>query len=281
MNITVVSSPEVFAEKAESLLLKKEACNNLMLGLLNRLLENGKTNAEYYLGYVEINNQVIFAFMRTAPNNWIMADVDHVADSVIASVANFMFENNLEVPGILGPVRSTNLFVNKWTELTDGNASVHMEQLIYQLDKVNHVPMTDGILVEANRAHHALLTQWLEQFGLQANETITASKAARTAINFINNRTVYLWEVEGVPVSMVNQSRKTKHGATINAVFTPDEFKRKGYATSAVAALSRRILEDGFQFCSLYTDKANPTSNSIYKKIGYYVVGDSIVYKFN
>jgi predicted GNAT family acetyltransferase len=36
-----------------------------------------------------------------------------------------------------------------------------------------------------------------------------------------------------------------------------------------VAALSRKILEDGKVFCVLYTDLSNPTSNSIYAKIGY------------
>ncbi|OZU86959.1 GNAT family N-acetyltransferase, partial [Virgibacillus indicus] len=56
-------------------------------------------------------------------------------------------------------------------------------------------------------------------------------------------------------------------------------FKKKGYATSTVAHLSQKILDEGFQFCSLYTDSTNPTSNSIYKKIGYYEAGSSIVYK--
>ncbi|WP_099159330.1 GNAT family N-acetyltransferase [Virgibacillus ndiopensis] len=281
MHITLVSQPEVFAEKVEALLLKKEACNNLMLGLLNRLLDREQTTAEYYLGYVENNNEVIFAFMRTSPNNWILADVDYLVDNVVKAVANFIFKKNLEVPGIVGPTRFAKSFVEEWTQLTNRNAGVHMEQLIYQLDHVNNVPISDGNLVEATMFHHSLLTQWLVQFGSEANETISESKAVQIATDFINNRSVYLWEVNGVPVSMVNRSRKTKHGATLNAVFTPDEHKRKGYATSSVAALSRKLLDSGFQFCSLYTDQANPTSNSIYKKIGYYVVGDSIVYMFN
>lgn len=79
---------------------------------------------------------------------------------------------------------------------------------------------------------------------------------------------------------MVNRSRKTKNGATINAVFTLDEYKRNGYATSSVAALSTKLLVEGARFCSLYTDADYPTSNRIYKKIGYYEVGTSVVYEF-
>src|SRR5699024_8462530 len=90
-----------------------------------------------------------------------------------------------------------------------------------------------------------------------------------------------LWLVDGHPVSMVNKARRMRNGATINAVFTPDEHKRKGYATNAVAALSQKLLDAGFVFCSLHTDLANPTSNNIYRKIGYYAAGTSIVYKFD
>jgi predicted GNAT family acetyltransferase len=55
----------------------------------------------------------------------------------------------------------------------------------------------------------------------------------------------------------------------VNAVYTPPEQRRKGYATAAVAALSGMLLAAGKDFCCLYTDVANPTSNSIYRKIGY------------
>ena len=47
-----------------------------------------------------------------------------------------------------------------------------------------------------------------------------------------------------------------------------------------VAELSRNILQSGKEFCTLYTDLANPTSNSIYMKIGYKPVCDSVEYTF-
>ena len=43
----------------------------------------------------------------------------------------------------------------------------------------------------------------------------------------------------------------------------------RGYASVAVATLSEQVLRRGKQFCCLYTDAANPTSNSIYQRIGY------------
>jgi GNAT superfamily N-acetyltransferase len=65
-----------------------------------------------------------------------------------------------------------------------------------------------------------------------------------------------------------------------NAVYTPPELRRQGFATAYVARLSKELLDEGFAFCVLFTDLANPTSNSIYARIGYQAVGDFTLYRF-
>jgi hypothetical protein len=66
----------------------------------------------------------------------------------------------------------------------------------------------------------------------------------------------------------------------VGPVYTPPERRGRGYATSLVAQISQQLLASGRQFCTLFTDLANPTSNSIYQKIGYRPVGDYTVYRF-
>ena len=75
-------------------------------------------------------------------------------------------------------------------------------------------------------------------------------------------------------------TRPTRNGVSVGGVYTPPELRRKGYATACVAALSALLLDRGHSFCVLYTDLANPTSNSIYQKIGYRPVTDSAVHRF-
>ncbi|MBT2215245.1 GNAT family N-acetyltransferase [Virgibacillus dakarensis] len=280
MNITLVSSPQEFSRLIEPLLMQKEACNNLMLGIIQRLLDDPEGEEYGYLGYVEQDHKVVFAFMQT-PKNWILADASNVDERVVQTITQFLFNRHIHIPSIIGPEKVATMFVKQWEQLRGLKATIHMEQLIYQLDNVNTVPIAEGELIPASETDHDLIAQWLVQFGIEANEHISEEHANKAAAKFIDNQSMYVWQVKGEPVSMVNRSRRTKHSATINAVFTPDIHKQKGYATSAVATLSEKLLESGFQFCSLYTDLKNPVSNSIYKKIGYYVVGDSIVYKFS
>ena len=88
-----------------------------------------------------------------------------------------------------------------------------------------------------------------------------------------------LW-VDGTPVSLAGFGGTTPNGIRIGPVYTPPESRRRGYATALVAAMTRMLLEGGRAFCFLYTDLANPTSNSIYQRIGYRQVGEADQYVF-
>lgn len=282
MDIKFEISLANYKKYVESLLMQREASNNLLLGILDRLANDSDSYKEgFHLGMVEENGETTYAFMQTSTNNWILADVGNVYNNVIRKVAAFLHDSNVVVPGVLGPTEKTEIFKNEWEKLTQSKATIKMKQLIYQLDQLNEIPETKGQLCNAKPKDHPLVKKWLIQFGVAISEYISEEDADQMAHSFISNRTLYFWVVEGNPVSMLNRSRKTKNGATINAVFTPDEYKRNGYATASVAKLTEKLLKDGFQFCSLYTDLANSTSNSIYKKIGYYEVASSIVYTFN
>lgn len=280
VDICLVPSVRSYIEKVEGLLLKKEACNNLMLGLLSQMKHNVIAADEIDLGMVQDQGIIDYAFMKT-PENLILADTATVQEEVLEAIARFLYDKKISVPGVIGPVKAATAFVQTWRRWTSCQVDVQMEQLIYRLDRVNVVPDADGKLVQATDSDYPLIKEWLIQFGIEAKVDMPETKAAKMARGFIHKRSVYLWLVDGHPVSMVNNARRMRNGATINAVFTPDEHKRKGYATNAVAALSQKLLDAGFVFCSLHTDLANPTSNNIYRKIGYYAAGTSIVYKFD
>ena len=60
----------------------------------------------------------------------------------------------------------------------------------------------------------------------------------------VDNREVFLWEDEGEVVSMMKKSRPTKRGVTVGLVYTPKDKRRKGYARTLVAEISKELLKD-------------------------------------
>ena len=84
-----------------------------------------------------------------------------------------------------------------------------------------------------------------------------------------------LWEDGGQTVSISGWGGPTPNGIRIGPVYTPPELRRRGYASALVAELTKRLLDGGRKFCFLFTDLANPTSNSIYQRVGYEPVSDA------
>jgi predicted GNAT family acetyltransferase len=96
---------------------------------------------------------------------------------------------------------------------------------------------------------------------------------------------ILLWEHDGEPVSLAGWGGRTPNGIRVGPVYTPPELRGRGYATAVTAELSRRLLAGDLgpgnrRFCFLYTDLANPTSNSIYRRIGYRQHAESAMIRF-
>ncbi len=65
--------------------------------------------------------------------------------------------------------------------------------------------------------------------------------------------------------------------ARIGPVYTPPAQRRHGYASAvASAAASADALARRADQVLLYTDLANPTSNAIYRAIGFEPIGDDV-----
>ena len=125
-----------------------------------------------------------------------------------------------------------------------------------------------------------LMTDWVARFAEDVGEPGSIEDARNNAVRSVQNATLYVWE-DGRPVSIAKVARSTSNGASIGGVYTPPEFRGSGYSTSCVWTLAKRMLGGGYTFCNLFTDQANPTSNSIYQKIGYAALGDALALNFN
>jgi predicted GNAT family acetyltransferase len=67
----------------------------------------------------------------------------------------------------------------------------------------------------------------------------------------------------------------------VGPVYTPPQSRGRGYGTAVTAAVSQQALRAGAEDVLLYTDLANPGSNSIYQRIGYRPVEDRVVLTFS
>jgi predicted GNAT family acetyltransferase len=85
---------------------------------------------------------------------------------------------------------------------------------------------------------------------------------------------LFSWIYQGKPVSMAAIIRKTRHSAVIGFVYTPEQYRGRGFAKSCVHQLSDYILRSGFQESGLLVYESNESARKIYAQIGYQNVSE-------
>ena len=268
-----------FLNKSEPELESDECCNNLLLGLAYTLVEDPrKFGSDPFFAIVENKGKnELFALMTPPVKPVLYASHDAIGESC-NSLASYFKSINIKVPGVIGPRIVAETFANVYSTIHRCTVNLSMKMRIYQLAKVMEPKMANGFFRAAEEKDILILNKWIDEFYLdvfKGRKNVIKDDAAE----LIRNSDLYVWENNGI-VSMVNRTRPTRHGYVIATVYTPEQFRNRGYATAVVSSLCQFILNSGKTFCSLFADLANPTSNSIYRKIGFKPVRDFYDYSF-
>ena len=177
-----------------------------------------------------------------------------------------------------GPRRAAAAVAAAWEQATGVKPTLHMAQLLHVLTEVHAVPAAPGARRLAEASDLDLLTAWITAFADEAGVPRGADPAAMVAAQ-VERRHCHVWVDGGVPVSMASRREPIVGVVRVGPVYTPPERRARGYATSLVAEVSSVALaEPETNCCMLFTDVANPVSNSIYRRIGYRPVEEHASY---
>jgi predicted GNAT family acetyltransferase len=262
-----------FLERAADFLGVREAEHNLPLGLATRLLADPHAYGaeDPYLGVAAAGDEVVAVAIRTPPYNLILSEADDER-AVAAFVADL---RAVQLPGVVGPVRAADQFAQLWARETGVRIRVQVAERIYRASESHPPENVPGSYRAYATRDRGLVVDWLRAFVAESlppgtpfdAEAVLARRLEERAGGFV------LWDDDG-PVSLAGFGGATPHGIRVGPVYTPPELRGRGYASALVAELTARLLADDRQFCFLFTDLSNPTSNSIYQRVGYRPVAD-------
>ncbi|MEU8772448.1 GNAT family N-acetyltransferase [Streptomyces sp. NPDC048606] len=135
-------------------------------------------------------------------------------------------------------------------------------------------PAPDGRARTAVESDLPLLLEWARAFDAEIGSPAVASEAAlRERISYGG---ALLWERDGAPRALAAFSRPVGSVARVQLVYTPPRERRHGYAAGIAHATSRAAYAAGAQEVVLFTDLANPTSNGVYRRLGFTPVEDRV-----
>jgi uncharacterized protein len=261
-----------FLGRAGEWLERAEAENNLILGISKYFVTNeGRANVKPYFLAIEDSGILLGAAIMTPPRHLI---ISRMLDPALLALTDYFLKESIKVPGVVGPKSTTQLFADYWKIKTEKSSRLKISQRIYACERVVVPVYSRGHLRPAIESDEALLVEWSGEFCRDAGIEDEVEYMKARIPNEIAKQSLYVWDNDQV-VSMALAQRETARGICVSMVYTPPHLRKRGYASSCVAGLTQRMLDAGKKFCCLYTDLTNPTSNAIYRRIGYEPVCDS------
>jgi predicted GNAT family acetyltransferase len=271
-----------FTERVEPFLMQDEAAHSLILGICSSLKLPNTYDEPPYLAYCEDEGQIVGVAMRTPPFKFILSRMTH--EGAVEDFARDACKLYGELPGAIGLKETVATFADCWQRLTGQAHRLNRAERLYRVDNVIPVNGVSGEYRSAAEDDLETMTQWLMAFAAEALDSAAPEDAERNARLRLESdpavRGMRFWVDDGRPVSMAGYGGLTPHGIRIGPVYTPPEYRGRGYASALTAALSQELLDRGRSFVTLFTDLSNPTSNHIYQMVGYKPVCDVDEYRF-
>jgi GNAT superfamily N-acetyltransferase len=268
----ITGDVEEFAAAAERYLMSDPVAHTVPLTVLARLRSGHPYGAPPRFGWLTGGDaaDVVASGCWTPPFHVSLGTAD---PSYAASLAPAF----VDADGVVGRVDAAHAFAAALSR----PAVVQMSELLYQLDELIVPPAPPGMPRPiAGEADLALAVAW---FGAFLAEAGAPGRDHRGAIEYRMNHggAVWFWERDGGPVCLVGRHPTVAGVTRIGPVYTPPEHRHHGYAAALTAAVTADALATaGVTGATLFTDAANPTSNSVYRRIGFREVATLVDLRF-
>ena len=268
MRVVRCSDPQPFLTRAEPFLMSDPFSTSVITTVTARLATGAVPNDEQNLWHIieGEHGRVIGVAMHTPPYNMFLSRMPRHA---VIALAHETAERGSELRGVSGTSESAVAFANAWEAITGRASRVDRATRMYRL---GHLVWPESVLGEAYRAESTetgLVAEWFAKFHDEAQPDAPVDDWTAMAQRRIEVGEVHLWRAEGVPVSVASVSGAPAGVARVGPVYTPPGCRRNGYGSGVTAAATAAALGLDAQHVVLYTDLANPTSNSIYQALGF------------
>ncbi|MEV3857684.1 GNAT family N-acetyltransferase [Streptomyces sp. NPDC050095] len=224
------------------------------------------------LGVLERAGEAGAAFFHTLPRRLTPTLLTrNEADTLAAHLAGLGYP----LTGVNADHRTAALFTEAWQRYTGAVPTVHERERLYRLDALTPPqPLPQGRARIANAEDRDQLMVWHCEFITDIGGIPAEDNHAWADTRIAHGR-ITLWETpDGTPDSMAGRTPMVAGQIRVAPVYTPAHLRGRGYASAATVEVSRAALADGAREVLLFADMSNPTSNSLYQRIGYRPIAD-------
>lgn len=266
----------------EAVLLANETISQLVLYDAYKSRQNPVQTVGLF-GVVMDDDSTILHFSNLSPRNLSIYIQDDSKDIRMAAshLADYLAENGILPEGLNAKYEICEAFIEQFGKRVNCTFAERMALDIMEIRQVNDIRLAEGNTRLAVPNEVKLITEWMIQYQIEAlAKEIDYESALVSVSKLINNNRLYIFEnSQQIIVSMAAATRQLASGIAISYVFTPEEYRGMGYGATNIFHISKKYLDEGNEFCTLFVDKNNMLSKRAYEKVGYNTIDDMYEYK--
>jgi GNAT superfamily N-acetyltransferase len=271
IQVTFSDDPAWVLARARVFLASEPVLHNIILTLLHARVASPEPGRYW----VAMNGEDVAGMVFQSPLHQA-ATLTPMQPHVVAAMVDRIVDSDVMLPGVNGDAATAACFAGQWTERSKSAAIPFQGMRLYELLEVLERPAASGRLRLAVPGDRELVVEWVRGFQIEIGEHYNEPEVL--VDQWLPAGQLWIWE-DGEPVSMAVAREQVDGVVRVAGVYTPRDKRKHGYAGACVADLSQLIRANGHRPI-LYTDLGNPTSNSIYRRIGYRAVAEAIRYRF-
>lgn len=235
-------------------------------------------------------NEVIGIAVRTGPRALVLSKMPLYS---IKDLAKKVSEEDDSFPSINGPVDVVNTFLEEYSKtLTNGSTrkpKLRIKLLLHEVKTFIEPQNIRGYCRKVTNSDEdiELAVKLLKLFFIEA-DIVSTFDILNFARAKIEEELFYFWIDtfdDGAEVVVafgghnliIPDPNGEKGIGRVGPIYTCENYRCRGYAGFLTAFITSKLLQSNSR-AILFTDAANPTSNGVYRRLGYEVVGDSIEY---
>jgi hypothetical protein len=261
-----------FLDDAGPWLAANEAQHNLVFGLAHLIASGDHPfQAPIFLAAVKEQGRIVGCAVRPPPDH---LDLTAMPSGAAVALAAAAAEHCPDLQSLGGPPAAAREFARAWAARHGGNWRVIHHWSWFVLHEVQWPrPPPGGALRLAEDSDWLLVSEWAP---LYVRDTGAQGSVMPFLQRRMSTRSLYLWD-HGGPKCMVSISGHTPNGLRVSGVYTPDEHRKLGYASNAVATISQRALDEGRTHCVLFAESHHTATLRVYQKLGYELLHETVV----
>lgn len=269
-----------FVNENMDLIEKEEWQNNLIIGNCTIGLKNGSDG--WLLARVTDNGKTELIMLHRRPWELLLyTPTNNTSDELYKYAAEEVYKIDNNLNGVNARKDIGIKFSELYSKVSGKKMEVDVEMRILLLEKlIKGNLMKNAKMRLARDSERELLKKYAKEFNRDALGKDIEEDLLNENLDRYYENGFYVLEVDGEIVSQAAVGRSMKHGKNISHVHTPRQYRNKGYAYNLVYKISEMFLNEGNDYCVLFTDAGNPISNHVYEKIGYKYMDDFIDMKF-